>query len=150
MILGIGQDIVDIRRIERTLMCFGRRFTYRVFTDQERERSERRRGGTAYAASYAKRFAAKEACAKALGSGFRKGVAWRDIGVVNLPGGQPSLILTGRANSVLHNMTPDGFIPCVHLTLTDDLPFAQAMVVISCIPADLKVTREVTSQRCGL
>lgn len=136
MILGAGHDMIDIRRIERTLMRFGERFIGRIFTDEERHRSERRAGGWAYSASYAKRFAAKEACAKALGSGFRQGVFWRDIGVVNLPSGQPELVLAGGARSRLQNMTPAGCIPCIHLSLTDDLPFAYAMVIISCIPVN--------------
>lgn len=128
MILGVGNDIVDIRRIEQTLSRFGDRFTHRVFTDVERGKSDRRR---MRAASYAKRFAAKEACSKALGTGFRKGVFWRDLGVVNEPSGRPTLKLTGGAAAHLEAMTPDGHVAVVHLTITDDHPYAQAVVIIS-------------------
>ena len=128
MILGIGNDIVDIRRIERTLERFGERFTQRVFTEIERAKSDRRRQR---AASYAKRFAAKEACSKALGTGFRRGVFWRDLGVVNEPSGRPTLHLTGGAADHLMRLTPDGHEPVVHLTITDDHPYAQAVVIIS-------------------
>lgn len=128
MILGIGNDIVDIRRIEQTLERFGERFTHRVFTDIERVKSDRRR---MRAASYAKRFAAKEACSKALGTGFRKGVFWRDLGVVNEPSGRPTLKLTGGAAAHLDALTPDGHVAIVHLTITDDHPYAQAVVIIS-------------------
>ncbi len=130
MILGIGNDIVDIRRIERTLDRFGARFTDRVFTEIERAKSDRRRQR---AASYAKRFAAKEACSKALGTGFRKGVFWRDLGVVNEPSGRPTLHLTGGAADHLASLTPDGHDPVVHLTITDDHPYAQAVVIISAV-----------------
>ncbi len=130
MILGIGNDIVDIRRIEKTLDRFGARFTDRVFTEVERTKSDRRRQR---AASYAKRFAAKEACSKALGTGFRKGVFWRDLGVVNEPSGRPTLHLTGGAADHLDNMTPDGHDAVVHLTITDDHPYAQAVVIISAV-----------------
>lgn len=128
MILGIGNDIVDIRRIERTLERFGERFTHRVFTEIERAKSDRRRQR---AASYAKRFAAKEACSKALGTGFRKGVFWSDLGVVNEPSGRPTLKLTGGAADHLNALTPDGHVAVLHLTITDDHPYAQAVVIIS-------------------
>ena len=131
MILGLGNDIVDIRRIERALDRWGDRFTHRLFTDVERARSDRR---AMRAASYAKRFAAKEACSKALGTGFRRGVYWRDLGVVNLPSGQPTLQLTGNASEHLRRMTPSGMTAQIHLTITDDFPQAQAIVVISAVP----------------
>ncbi len=130
MILGIGNDIVDIRRIERTLERFGERFLSRVFTDVERRKSDRR---AARAASYAKRFAAKEACSKALGTGFRKGVYWRDLGVVNESSGRPTMVLTGQALAHLEAMTPPGRRPVIHLTLTDEYPYAQAIVIISSV-----------------
>jgi len=139
MILGIGNDITDIRRIEETLDRFGERFLNRVFTDVERAKSERRigKGGKydARAGSYAKRFAAKEACAKALGTGFRDGVFWRDLGVVNLPSGQPTMKLTGGALKRLEDITPPGMRARVHLTLTDEYPMAQAIVIITAEPA---------------
>ena len=128
MILGVGSDLIDIRRIERTIARFGDRFLERVFTPIERQRSERRDDR---AASYAKRFAAKEACSKALGTGFRRGVYWRDLGVVNLPGGRPTLVLTGGALARLKAMTPDGMTPRIDVTLTDEPPLAQALVVIT-------------------
>jgi holo-[acyl-carrier protein] synthase len=128
MILGIGNDIIDIRRIEKTIARYGDRFLNRVFTDTERRKSERR---AASAASYAKRFAAKEACAKALGTGLRKGVFWRDMGVVNLRSGQPTIVLTGGAAERLRALTPAGLQARVDVTLTDDFPLAQAFVVIS-------------------
>jgi holo-[acyl-carrier protein] synthase len=129
MILGMGMDISDIRRMEKTLERFGDRFTHRVFTEVERAKSDRRR---LRAASYAKRFAAKEACAKALGTGVpRRGVAWRDMGVVNLPTGQPTLELTGGAARRLQEMTPKGHTVRLHLTITDEFPLAQAFVVIT-------------------
>lgn len=129
MILGLGNDLIDIRRIEKTLERFGERFLQRVFTDIERQRSERR--VIVRAASYAKRFAAKEACSKALGTGFRQGVYWRDIGVVNLPSGRPTLDLKGGAAEHLHKLTPPGVEARIDLTLTDDYPMAQAIVIIS-------------------
>ncbi|EWY40179.1 4'-phosphopantetheinyl transferase [Skermanella stibiiresistens SB22] len=132
MILGIGNDLIDIRRIERTLERYGDRFLDRVFTDLERRKSDRR---NQRAASYAKRFAAKEACAKALGTGLNRGVYWRDMGVVNLPGGQPTMSLTGGALKRLGEITPPGMTPVIHLTLTDDVPLAQAIVIISAVPA---------------
>lgn len=133
MILGIGNDMIDIRRVEKTLERFGDRFLDRVFTDIERAKSERRRQR---AASYAKRFAAKEACAKALGTGIRRGVYWRDMGVVNLPSGRPTLRLTGNAARVLAELMPPDHVARIDLTLTDDFPWAQAIVIVSCVPAD--------------
>ena len=131
MIIGIGNDIIDIRRVERTLERFGDRFTERIFTEIEREKSDRRR---MRAASYAKRFAAKEACSKALGTGLRRGVFWRDMGVVNLRGGQPTMMLTGGAHQRLLEIVPEGMDPVIHLTITDDHPLAQAIVIISAVP----------------
>lgn len=132
MIIGLGNDLIDIRRIERTLDRFGERFLLRVFTDIERQKSDRR--VMTRAASYAKRFAAKEACSKALGTGFRQGVFWRDMGVVNLPSGRPTLHLTGGARQRLVDLTPEGMDVRIDLTLTDDFPLAQAIVIISAIP----------------
>ena len=132
MILGIGNDIIDIRRIEETLEKYGDRFIQRVFTQIEQERSERRK---LRAASYAKRFSAKEACAKALGTGISQGVFWRDMGVISSPSGQPSMILTGGAKKHLLKMVPDGFEPVIHLTITDDFPMAQSFVIISAKPS---------------
>jgi holo-[acyl-carrier protein] synthase len=132
MILGIGSDIIDIRRVERTLGRFGRRFTDRIFTEIEQKKSDRRANR---AASYAKRFAAKEACSKALGTGFRAGVFWRDLGVVNLPSGKPTLVLTGGAAERLAAITPPGMRAQIDLTITDDFPQAQAIVIISAVPA---------------
>jgi holo-[acyl-carrier protein] synthase len=131
MILGIRSDLCDIRRIERSLERFGERFTHRVFTEGERRRSDRRRER---ACSYARRFAAKEACAKALGTGMRRGVFWRDMEVVNLPGGRPTLRLTGGALEHLRAITPPGCEAVVHVSLTDDPPIAQAFVVIEALP----------------
>ena len=128
MILGLGNDIIDIRRVERTIERYGDRFLSRVFTDIERRKSDGRAGR---AASYAKRFTAKEACAKALGTGFRHGVFWRDMGVVNLPSGRPTLELTGGAARALALLTPDGHLTRIDLTITDDFPMAQAIVIIS-------------------
>ncbi|MEO1240345.1 MAG: holo-ACP synthase [Pseudomonadota bacterium] len=127
MIIGIGNDIIDIRRVEKTLERHNERFTKRVFTEIEQAKSDRRLNR---AASYAKRFAAKEACAKALGTGLSRGVFWRDMGVVNLPGGKPTLALTGGAAKRLAEITPDGHEPDIHLTITDDFPTAQAIVII--------------------
>jgi holo-[acyl-carrier protein] synthase len=132
MILGIGSDIIDIRRVERTLERFGDRFTGRIFTEIEQKKSDRRANR---AASYAKRFAAKEACSKALGTGFRAGVFWRDLGVVNLPSGKPTLVLTGGAAERLAAITPPGMRAQIDLTITDDFPQAQAIVIISAVPA---------------
>jgi len=131
MILGLGNDIIDIERIEHTILRFGDRFLERVFTDVERARSDRRKDR---AASYAKRFAAKEACAKALGTGLRRGVFWRDMGVINLPSGRPTLVLTGGAAKQLERITPPGYTARIDLSLTDDYPLAQAIVVISGVP----------------
>ena len=131
MILGLGSDLVDIRRIEATLERFGPRFTHRIFTPGERDKSERR---AARAASYARRFAAKEACAKALGTGFRKAVYWRDMEVVNLPGGKPSMRLTGGALARLASLVPAGMRAQIDVSLTDDPPIAQAIVIISALP----------------
>ena len=131
MILGIGSDIIDIRRVERTLERFGERFTGRIFTAIEQSKSDGRRNR---AASYAKRFAAKEACSKALGTGFRKGVFWRDIGVVNLPSGKPTMVLSGGAAVRLAQITPPGMRAQIDLTITDDFPQAQAIVIISAVP----------------
>ena len=128
MILGIGSDIVDIRRIERTLERFGERFLHRVFTEEERRRSERRQKRVE---SYAKRFAAKEACAKALGTGMRQGVAWRSIGVVNAPSGKPQIALEDKAEKRLQKITPQGMRPSLQLTITDEYPLAHAVVIIS-------------------
>jgi holo-[acyl-carrier protein] synthase len=132
MILGIGSDLIDIRRIDRTIARFGDRFLDRVFTAVERDRSDRRANRIE---SYAKRYAAKEACAKALGTGFRKGVYWRDLGVVTLPGGRPSLTLSGGALLRLQQITPPGMTARIDLTLTDEPPLAQALVIISAVPA---------------
>jgi holo-[acyl-carrier protein] synthase len=132
MIIGIGNDLIDIRRIEKTLEKHGDRFTSRIFTDVERAKSDRR---AMRAASYAKRFAAKEACAKALGTGLSRGVFWRDMGVVNLPGGKPTLKLTGGALKRLEEITPPGHIADIHLTITDESPLAQAIVIIYARPA---------------
>jgi len=130
MIIGLGSDLIDIRRIEQTLERFGPRFINRVFTELEQKKSERR---AARAATYAKRFAAKEACAKALGTGLKNGVFWRDMGVVNLPSGQPTLKLTGGAAKRLAEITPKGMTAQISLTLTDDYPLAQAIVIISAV-----------------
>ena len=130
MILGLGNDVIDIRRIERTIELYGDRFLNRIFTETERQRSDRRRQR---AASYAKRFAAKEACSKALGTGLRKGVYWRDMGVVNLPSGRPTLKLSGGAAAQLARITPPGHEARIDLTITDDFPMAQAIVIISAV-----------------
>jgi holo-[acyl-carrier protein] synthase len=132
VILGIGNDLCDIRRIEKSLERFGDRFVQRIFTEIEQARSE---GRATRAASYAKRFAAKEACSKALGTGLRRGVFWRDMGVVNQRGGRPTLALTGGALARLQEMTPPGMVPQIDLTLTDEYPLAQAIVIISAVPA---------------
>ena len=133
MIVGIGSDLSDIRRIEASLTRFGDRFKQRVFTEIERTRSDRK---TDQASSYAKRFAAKEACAKALGTGMRRGVFWRDMGVVNMRSGQPTLALTGGALERLKALTPAGHRAVIHLSLTDDHPYAQAFVIIEALPAE--------------
>ena len=131
MILGIGSDLSDIRRIQASLDRFGDRFRNRCFTEIERRRSEAKPDA---AASYAKRFAAKEACAKALGTGLRRGVFWRDMGVVNLRSGQPTLALTGGAAARLTELTPQGHRAVIHLSMTDDHPYAQAFVIIEATP----------------
>ena len=128
MIIGLGNDMIDIRRVERTIERYGERFLTRIFTDIERSKSDNR---AARAASYAKRFAAKEACSKALGTGFRQGVFWRDMGVVNLISGRPTLQLTGGAALALARITPDGHEARIDLSITDDFPTAQAIVIIS-------------------
>lgn len=130
MIIGIGNDLIDIRRIERTLERFGDRFINRIYTDVEQKKSE---GRANRAASYAKRFAAKEACSKALGTGFRKGVFWRDMGVVNLKGGKPTIALTGGAAKRLTELTPDGMEAQIDISLTDEPPLAEASVIISAV-----------------
>ncbi len=132
MIIGVGNDIIDIRRIDKSIERFGTRFLDRIFTDIEKTKSDRRQ---ARAASYAKRFAAKEACSKALGTGFRKGVFWRDMGVVNEPSGRPTMQLAGGALAQLESIVPAGYLPLIHLTITDDFPWAQAFVIISAEPA---------------
>ncbi len=133
MIVGIGSDLIDIRRIEKSLERHGERFIRRVYTEIEQARAEGRR---ARVASYAKRFAAKEACAKALGTGLSQGVFWRDMGVVNLPGGDPTLCLTGGAAARLEKLLPPGCRAAIHLTITDDYPLAQAFVIIEAVPAE--------------
>ncbi|SEA12128.1 holo-ACP synthase [Rubrimonas cliftonensis] len=130
MIIGIGTDLADIRRIEKTLERFGDRFVQRVFTPVEQARSDRRADRTA---SYARRWAAKEACSKALGTGLRMGVAWREMGVINLSSGQPTIALSGGAAQRLAAMAPAGLTPRIHVTMTDDPPYAQAFVVIEAI-----------------
>jgi holo-[acyl-carrier protein] synthase len=135
MIIGLGNDIIDIRRVERTIERYGERFLTRIFTETERRKSD---GRTLRAASYAKRFAAKEACAKALGTGFRRGVFWRDMGVVNLPSGRPTLELTGGAARVLEELTPEGHEVRIDLTITDDFPTAQAIVIISALKSPMR------------
>ena len=132
MIIGIGSDITDIRRIEKVIERHGERFLGRIFTDAERKRAERRAKSVE---TYAKRFAAKEACAKALGTGLNAGVFWRDMGVVNLPSGKPTLKLTGGALKRLQAITPPGMVVQIDLTITDDFPQAQAIVIISANPA---------------
>jgi holo-[acyl-carrier protein] synthase len=130
MILGLGSDTIDIRRIERSIDRYGARFLDRIFTDVEKLKSDRRR---LRAASYAKRFAAKEACAKALGTGLSHGVFWRDMGVVNLASGKPTMALTGGAAKRLAELTPPGHKPQIDVSITDDFPLAQAIVIISAV-----------------
>jgi holo-[acyl-carrier protein] synthase len=132
MIIGLGNDMVDIRRIEQTLERYGARFVARIFTDVEQKKSDRR---VQRAASYAKRFAAKEACSKALGTGFRRGVFWKDMGVVNEPSGRPTMQLTGGAKVQLERITPAGHLARIQLTITDDYPYAQAIVIIEAVAA---------------
>jgi holo-[acyl-carrier protein] synthase len=131
VIIGLGNDIVDIRRIEKTLETYGKRFIDRIFTKVEVAKSERR---AQRAASYAKRFAAKEACSKALGTGLRRGVFWKDMGVVNDPSGRPTMVLSGGAARQLARVTPPGHAARIHLTITDDFPYAQAIVLIEAVP----------------
>ena len=133
MIIGLGNDLCDISRVEKTLARYGERFTMRCFTEIERQKSDRR---AQRAASYAKRFAAKEACAKALGTGLSQGVFWRDMGVVNLPSGKPTMQLTNGAAKALARLVPDGHVPHIHLTITDDAGLAQAFVIIEALPID--------------
>jgi len=132
MILGLGSDLIDIRRIEKTIARHGERFLGRIFTATERAKSDKR---AQRAASYAKRFAAKEACSKALGTGLRRGVFWRDMGVINLPGGKPTMALSGGALKRLRDITPAGHEAVIDLTITDDFPLAQAIVIISAVAA---------------
>jgi holo-[acyl-carrier protein] synthase len=141
MIIGIGSDLVDIRRIERTIERHGTRFLDRIFTEAERARAERRANRVE---TYAKRFAAKEACAKALGTGLRRGVFWRDMGVVNLPSGRPTMRLTGGALRRLQELVPDGCEPQIDVTITDEGPMAQALVVISAVPQSKSFSDFVT------
>lgn len=131
MIVGIGSDLIDIRRVEKSLERHGERFIRRIYTDVEQARSE---GRAARAASYAKRFAAKEACSKALGTGIAQGVYWRDMGVVNQASGKPTIALTGGAAKRLAELLPPGHIAAIHLTITDDYPIAQAFVIIEALP----------------
>ncbi len=135
MILGMGSDLIDIRRIEKTLERYGKRFIDRIFTADEQRKAERRKGaGNTYAATYAKRYAAKEAASKALGTGFRRGVFWRDLGVVNLPSGKPTVVMTGGAAARLAALTPPGMTAQVELSMTDEYPMAQAIVIITAVP----------------
>lgn len=131
MIVGLGSDLIDIRRVEASIERFGDRFTHRCFTDVEREKSDRRKNR---AASYAKRFAAKEACSKALGTGLAQGVFWKDMGVINLPSGKPTMLLTNGAAEHLEALMPAGHEAVIHLTITDDFPYAQAFVIIEALP----------------
>ena len=139
MIIGIGSDLIDIRRIGKTLERFPERFENRIFTDIERTKSDQRANR---AASYAKRFAAKEACSKALGTGLRNGVFWRDLGVVNLKSGKPTMALTGGAKEQLETLIPKGMAPQIDLTITDDFPLAQAVVIISAVPVEFAAVAE--------
>jgi holo-[acyl-carrier protein] synthase len=138
MILGVGSDLLDIRRIEKAIERFGDRFLDRIFTEVERRRCDRR--GAIRTASYARRFAAKEAAAKALGTGFRAGVFWRDLGVVNLPSGQPGMRLTGGALRRLEAITPEGMQARLDVSITDEPPLAQAVVIITAVPVSLPTT----------
>ncbi len=139
MIIGVGSDLIDIRRVEKTLKRFPERFKNRIFTETERRKSDRRAN---CAASYAKRFAAKEACSKALGTGFRRGVFWRDLGVVNLKSGKPTMALTGGARERLELLIPEGMAPQIDLTISDDFPLAQAVVIISAVPTEFAAVME--------
>jgi len=133
MILGLGSDLIDIRRIERVIEQYGERFLDRIFTEIERQKCDRRANR---AESYARRFAAKEACSKALGTGFRRGVFWRDLGVVNLPSGRPTMQLSGGAQRRLDEMTPPAMVARLDVSLTDEPPMAQAIVIISAVPRE--------------
>jgi holo-[acyl-carrier protein] synthase len=135
VVLGLGSDLCNISRIESSIARFGDRFLHRIYTDIERAKADKRQ--MTRAATYAKRFAAKEACAKALGTGFRRGVFWRDMGVVNLPSGAPTLALTGGAAARLAELTPAGYSAAIHLTITDDHPWAQAIVLITASPPNV-------------
>ncbi len=134
MIIGIGSDLIDIKRVEKVMGRYEKRFIERCFTDIERAKAERRRGAGTHIDTYAKRFAAKEAMSKALGTGFSHGVFMKDIGVVNAPSGAPTIALTGGALKRLQSMTPEGYEPAIHLTLTDEPPLAQAQVIIEAQP----------------
>src|SRR5471032_1367528 len=131
MIIGIGSDIIDARRIAKTIERHGERFLARIYTPAERAKAESRAKPVE---TYAKRFAAKEACSKALGTGFRRGVFWRDMGVINMPSGRPTIVLTGGALTRLEEITPAGMSPQIDLTLTDEFPLTQAFVIISAVP----------------
>lgn len=144
IVLGFGNDMIRIPRVQGSLDRFGDRFTHRVFTEGERRKSDRRK---ARAASYAKRFAAKEACSKALGTGLRQGVFWRDMEVVNLPSGKPTMHLHGGAGKRLAKITPEGFVAQISLTITDDDPWAQALVLISAIPIDMAKSVGLTDDK---
>lgn len=133
MIIGMGSDLIDIRRVEKSIDRFGNRFTHRCFTEVEQAKSDGRKNR---AASYAKRFAAKEACSKALGTGIAHGVFWRDMGVINLPGGKPTMVLTNGAGERLAAMMPAGHKPFIHVTITDEYPYAQAFVIIEALPVN--------------
>ena len=136
MIIGIGSDLIDITRVAKVIERHGERFLDRIFTSAERARAERRsKSEKMVVATYAKRFAAKEACSKALGTGIRRGVWWKDMGVVNLPGGRPTMQLTGGALARLQELMPPGYEPQIDLSITDDWPLAQAFVIISAVPA---------------
>jgi len=134
MMIGMGSDLIDIRRIEKTLERFGERFTNRIYTELERTKSDKRMNR---AASYAKRYAAKEAMSKALGTGFRRGVYWSDMGVINLPSGKPTMALTGGAAERLDEITPEGMKAVIELTITDEPPLAQAIIIITAMPNDV-------------
>lgn len=135
MIIGLGSDLIDIRRIEKSLEKHGSRFTSRIYTEIEQQKSDKRKNR---AASYAKRFAAKEACCKALGTGISNGVFWRDMGVVNDKNGKPTMKLTNGAAKRLAEMMPNGYEPHIHITITDDFPLAQAFVIIEALPSTIK------------
>ena len=133
MIIGTGSDLIDIRRVEKVMARFEQRFIDRCFTAAEKAKAERRRAAGTHIATYAKRFAAKEACSKALGTGFNQGVFMKDIGVINAPSGAPTLELTGGALKRLQSMVPPGMTPVIHLTLTDEPPLAKALVIIEAL-----------------